>query len=283
MKSGLLLQPIVDSTLYLVDIDGVLTDSNSLSQGVDEAALIAVLRASAFGKLALATGRPFSWVEASILSNRLFSEQLKCEIIVASENGAVISTYCEGEWKSLVNSKVSVSNEVKQAFKDLANSYSDFICFDSEKVAMATIAELSNSQSAKELFQSRKKSLLNELQERFCNHDELRISTSSIAIDACHTAATKRLAASEVISRVGGFKRIVAIGDSSSDGDLALEAKALLPKANVSFYFVGKDSIHSIMEQALRRSNIPLLISKESYSRGVVSLLQDKREISNVA
>ena len=259
--------------LYLCDIDGVLTDSLSEYQGADIEALDALLKVSAQGELGLATGRPLSWVETHILETGLISEDQKSRIVVASENGAVLSRYEAGQWSNHVNETVVVPTEIKQAFRVTAKQHEDCMEYDYEKVAMATLIELEGSVRAKERFQSIKDELSTDLRQQFSHVQHVRISNTAIAIDACHIEATKALAAKELLLRLGGGKRVHVFGDSSSDSDLAISAALALRMSAVTFNFVGNQKLDESAVAELQRCGVQIARSEADFSKGLIELL----------
>lgn len=261
--------------LFICDIDGVLTNSNSPNQGVDRDALAALhAEVCRGGRLALATGRPFAWVEKEIFKSDCFTEKQKSETIVASENGAVISIFQNGAWETKVNSQVRIPEEVARALMNLAYKYSDCMFYDSDKLTMGTLVELEGSPGVKPKFQSLKGELTNRLQGEFQIHPQLRVSNTAIAIDVCHVDATKRLAAQEIINRIGGGRRVRIFGDSTTDGDLAIGAAELLPYGDIAFNFLGDRELDSSMADQLQSKGIHILRSKTAFSPGLRGLLR---------
>lgn len=231
---------------WLFDVDGVITNPSTKQVEHPEILDFIAERLAKGEYVALVTGRGLQWAMKRVaqpLENKLPDKKLLDTFFMSGEFGGASTTWQNGLPQHLVDSSISVPQEIIDEAKSLVErSYSDTNFYDTEKETMISI-EMHDGMNI-DTFKKAQAQLVPELQGLLLKHqlnDRFEVHVDRIATNIRAKGANKHHAAKQVVawaeSRNLKPDMYFAFGDSHSDTEIAEQIHMMhLP---VELIFVG--------------------------------------------
>ncbi|MDE2026244.1 MAG: HAD family phosphatase, partial [Patescibacteria group bacterium] len=215
-------------TLYIFDIDGVLTNPDTKVPNTK----ILHFMAEELNKgwhVAIATGRSSVWVQQHILpllSKDLQGDHLLDNLFVSCEKGAVTITFSKSIPNVEIDTLYHIPHEIQEIIKEAINGM-EGVFFDPDKKTMVSVEIEGGSDTQKV---SAEKNILHELEEWVQDHiipefPDVHMDKSEISMDIQNKHIDKRIASEKLLDFL---KRrnikptsFVAFGDSPTDATIA--------------------------------------------------------------
>lgn len=267
-------------TAWLFDVDGVITHPQQ--KRVTEPQILdeIVKRLKTGESVALVTGRSLSFLRDRVvnpLAKRIDDKQILSNFLAIGEKGGNWLTFDEsGSATEHIDESLSVPQSLQVEARQLvADRFSKTMFFDESKRTMISI-EMKDGIPLKD-FWPRQQELVPILNQLLAKHnlaDQLKVDPTSIATDVESKNVGKTLGARKALDwlkeRKIKPKRVVAVGDSQSDLEMAEEIYTNnLP---VEFVFVGEP-------ERLQAKNLPFptVSTTTRFEKGTLEYLQSSK------
>ncbi len=265
------------STAWIFDVDGVIT--NPREKRVTERGLVRALaeRLDCGEIVTLNTGRSLSWMTDRVtkpIEQAVLAREKLSNFIAIGEKGGTWLTYDNGERVNHIDESIKVPENLKKKIRELIElEFSDSMFFDESKMTMIS-TEMLDGYSIP-AYRNRQKELIRRMHEILekpkYQGRKLQIDPTTIAADIQNTHVGKHLGARRIVDwlKEKGVKpkKVIAIGDSQSDTEMAEE---LQNKYSVEFVFVGEPSM---LDKS--RLSCPVIFTNKRYDEGTLEYLKN--------
>lgn len=238
--------------IYSIDLDGVITDPQEKRVIYPELLDEIVQRIKNKEPVALNTGRSTNWALKNVVSTiqeTIDDPAALKYLVVIGEKGNTWAVF--DELGTVHNGKAEgavIDSELQAEIDTLTAEYADIMGNLDPKTTMASI-EMNDGMDIAE-YQERREPFVARLKELVANHPKakgLSVDATTIAVDVESTHAGKALGAARFLQALDEMNiaynnaTFTAIGDSSSDFDMARELKRRGLQGE--FVFVGNGSV----------------------------------------
>lgn len=245
MKAGIL----------LIDVDGVVTDRYAR---VSVPVVRELLRLSGAGvKIAFVTGRSERWLRGNLMGK--MGKRRKRDMLFLCEFGSVVVG------KRLPKSAMP-ARYVKLA-KKIAGAFPTIEYDDTKETMISMEADMARAGAEGQLEAAGRM-----LDSMVKGDGRFRVLRSTYAVDVLRRGVGKRNAARFALKEFGGRngKRIVVIGDSAADLEMALPG--------CTFYFVGEKTpgtgVKNFARKGFTRNGAKLIFTRKKFSEGALAVLE---------
>ncbi len=265
-------------TLYIFDIDGVLTNPDTKNPN----SKILHFMAEELNKewhVAIATGRSSAWVQQHIiplLSKDLQGNHLLDNLFVSCEKGAVTMTFSNSVPDVQIDTRFHVPQEIQEIIKQAINGM-DGVFFDPDKKTMVSVEIVGGEDKEKvsvekDILQKLEAWVLENIVPEF---PDVHMDKSEISMDIQHKFIDKRIASEKLLEFLKKRQihpdSYVAFGDSPSDATIA--ERIALDGGKATFVYVGKQPLP-------KAYGFPVLCPPTGtyFDDGVLDVLQDLQD-----
>ncbi len=244
---------------FILDVDGVFT-SPSESETVDNRILAIVQKILLNGSLvALNTGRPNIWIKSKILDHLLTNIQDKNilnNIFVIGEKGGTKIEFKNGEFRFDKNLPVEIPESLKTKIRNMIQEeFPDDLFFDESKETMITVQKIPSVSLNR--FNDIHSDLNDRLKDILAEEDEegdFILEPTVVDTDVQSKIVGKSYSTNLILDWMkenkSHVKKVIAIGDSSFDIQMAEEAyEHGFP---VEYLFVGEPDKFIKSEKSFR-------------------------------
>lgn len=270
--------------LLVSDLDGVVNHpTGSQTPKGDIVGLLAHVPGNG-GYLALATGRPLSWVEKHVLPIVIANTpvELRGHLLVTAENG----THCarvlpDGGLVRELSEAYRVPTRLRDAVRAIGDLSLGQLVYDQEKLVTASLfanpAPTDGAERFATWFNRNREHFAELLRTEVQDHGSsatFEVVATAIALDVQHSWCSKLLAAEQImrwLRETGAASRVhgtLCIGDSPSDLDLAMGLRPYL-SGKCALGFVGNESGFENVRSRWSGS----VVHSQGYAEGARDLL----------
>jgi phosphoglycolate phosphatase-like HAD superfamily hydrolase len=259
-------RPGLEALLFLMDVDGVLTDERATVPSTVLEHLVNLLRRGA--RIAFVTGRSTEWLEENLVRSLRFLARgagVPHEAVaLAAEMGAMTRAGLEAPWSETVDFalKSSLRDELRAAFE--SGGHDEALLWDATKQVMVSV------ESRHELDYALTQAALEEwfrVASGIAEAGGVVCQRSVYAVDVLRPGLTKAVGAAFGIEalREPDMRRVFVFGDTASDIAMA-EAARDAGAAEVRFVWLGAGEV-------IAPQGVYLDVAREPFWRGTVEVL----------